>query len=138
MNEIITIASIVQAEAGSNDQMKTIAAVIENRLQDTTNYPSLGCQSTTDYINNKVAPALSSTSAHTADYYLTYYSTASTSTVKGFAIPARLQSKLCFIPKIMMIISSSMIITANYTQQKPIRSLSRKFKNMRLISAIDD
>ncbi len=83
MNEIITIASIVQAEAGSNDQMKTIAAVIENRLQDTTNYPSLGCQSTTDYINNKVAPALSSTSAHTADYYLTYYSTASTSTVKG-------------------------------------------------------
>lgn len=83
MNEIITIASIVQAEAGSNDQMKTIAAVIENRLQDTANYPSLGCQSTTDYINNKVAPALSSTSAHTADYYLTYYSTASTSTVKG-------------------------------------------------------
>lgn len=83
MNEIITIASIVQAEAGSNDQMKTIAAVIENRLQDTTNYPSLGCQSTTDYINNKVAPALSSTSAHTADYYLTYYSTASASTVKG-------------------------------------------------------
>lgn len=83
MNDIITIASIVQAEAGSNDQMKTIAAVIENRLNDTTNYPSLGCQSTTDYINNKVSPALSSTSAHTADYYLTYYSTASTSTVKG-------------------------------------------------------
>ena len=81
MNEIMIIASIVQAEAGSNDQMKTIAAVIENRLNDKANYPSLGCQSTTDYINNKVAPALSSTSAHTADYYLTYYSTASTSTV---------------------------------------------------------
>mgnify|MGYP000048081870 FL=1 len=83
MNEIMIIASIVQAEAGSNDQMKTIAAVIENRLNDKANYPSLGCQSTTDYINNKVAPALSSTSAHTADYYLTYYSTASTSTVTG-------------------------------------------------------
>lgn len=83
MDEVIIIASIVQAEAGSKDQMKTIAAVIENRLADTTNYPSLGCQSTTDYIKNKVAPSLSSTSAHTADYYLNYYSTNSTSTVVG-------------------------------------------------------
>ncbi len=83
MHDVITIASIVQAEAGSEDQMKTIASVIENRLADTTNYPSLGCQSTTDYINNKVAPALSSTSAHTADYYLQYYNTNSDSTVVG-------------------------------------------------------
>ena len=83
MDQVITIASIVQAEAGTKDQMKTIAAVIENRLADTTNYPSLGCQSTTDYIKNKVAPSLSSTSAHTADYYLNYYSTNSTSTVVG-------------------------------------------------------
>ena len=63
--------------------MSTIAAVIENRLADTTNLPSLGCQSTSDYINNKVAPALSSTSAHTADYYLQYYNTNSDSTVVG-------------------------------------------------------
>lgn len=83
MNEVITIASIVQAEAGSEDQMKTIASVIENRLADTTNYPSLGCQSTSDYINNKVAPSLSSTSAHTAEYYLQYYNTNSDSTVVG-------------------------------------------------------
>lgn len=83
MDEVITIASIVQAEAGSEDQMSTIAAVIENRLADTTNFPSLGCQSTSDYINNKVAPALSSTSAHTADYYLQYYNTNSDSTVVG-------------------------------------------------------
>lgn len=83
MSEVITIASIVQAEAGSEDQMKTIAAVIENRLSDTTNFPSLGCQSTSDYINNDVAPALSSTSAHTAEYYLQYYNTNSDSTVVG-------------------------------------------------------
>ncbi len=83
MDEIITIASIVQAEAGSTEQMKAIASVIENRLADKTNYPSLGCQSTSDYITNKVAPAISSTSAHTADYYMNYYSTNSTSTVIG-------------------------------------------------------
>lgn len=83
MYEVLTIASIVQAEAGSTEQMKTIAAIIENRLKDTTNYPSLGCQSTSDYINNKVAPAISSTSAHTSDYYLNYYSTNSSSTVVG-------------------------------------------------------
>ena len=83
MDEIITIASIIQAEAGSSDQMKEIAAVIENRLKDQTNNPSLGCQSTSDYISNKVAPSLSSTSAHTAEYYLKYYSTNSDSKVVG-------------------------------------------------------
>ena len=83
MYEIMTIASIVQAEAGSTEQMKTIASVIENRLADKTNYPSLGCQSTSDYISNKVAPAIASTSAHTADYYMNYYSTNASSTVVG-------------------------------------------------------
>lgn len=83
MHEIIIIASIVQAEAGNDEQMKTIASVIENRLKDKTNYPSLGCQSTSDYINNKVAPSLSSTSSHTSEYYLKYYNTNNNSTVVG-------------------------------------------------------
>lgn len=83
IDEIIIIASIIQSEAGNTEQMKEIAAVIENRLKDKTNYPSLGCQSTSDYINNKVAPALSSTSAHTSEYYLKYYNTNSDSTVIG-------------------------------------------------------
>lgn len=83
MDEIIVIASIIQYEAGSTEQMKEISGVIHNRLSDKANYPSLGCDSTADYIRNKVAPALSSTSAHTSDYYLTYYSTDSSSTVVG-------------------------------------------------------
>ena len=81
--EIMTIASIIQKEAANNDQMKTISAVIHNRLKDKANFPTLGCQSTADYITNKVAPALSSTSAHTADYYMTYYNTNNSSTVVG-------------------------------------------------------
>ena len=83
MDEVMIIASIVQAEAGDVSQMKEIAAVIENRLKDKTNYPSLGCQSTSDYINNKIATSLSATSSHTSEYYLKYYNTNSDSTVIG-------------------------------------------------------
>lgn len=83
MQEVMIIASIVQAEAGTNEQMPIIASVIENRLKDQTNFPTLGCQSTTDYINNKVAPSLSSTSAHTSEFYLKYYNTNNDSTFKG-------------------------------------------------------
>lgn len=83
MHDIITIASIIQMEAGNEDQMKSISSVLHNRLSDKTNYPSIGCESTGDYIRNKVAPSLSSTSAHTSDYYLSYYSTDSSSTVVG-------------------------------------------------------
>lgn len=81
--EIMTIASIIQKEAANNDQMATISAVIHNRLKDRANFPTLGCQSTADYITNKVAPNLSSTTAHTADYYMTYYNTNNSSTVVG-------------------------------------------------------
>lgn len=83
MYEIMTIASIIQREAGSDKQMKEISGVIHNRLKDTANYTSLGCDSTSDYIKNKVGPALSSTSSHTADYYLQYYDTSNSSTVVG-------------------------------------------------------
>lgn len=83
MQDIITIASIIQMEAGNKDQMKTISAVIHNRLADKTNYPFIGCDATSDYIKNKVAPSLSSTSAHTSDYYLKYYNTANSSEVVG-------------------------------------------------------
>lgn len=75
MDDIIKIASIIQCEAGNEDQMKTISSVIHNRLSDQVNFPLLGVDSTADYITNKVAPALTSTSSHTADYYMEYYDT---------------------------------------------------------------
>lgn len=83
MDDIIIIASIIQMEAGDEDQMEEVAAVLYNRLSDTVNYTSLGCDSTSDYIKNKVGPSLSSTSAHTADYYLNYYNTHNSSKVVG-------------------------------------------------------
>lgn len=81
--EVITIASIIQKEAANEDQMKLISAIIHNRLEDTVNFPTLGCQSTSDYITNKVAPSLSSQASHSADYYMTYYNTNNNSTVVG-------------------------------------------------------
>lgn len=82
--EVITIASIIQKEAGSTEQMKDISSVIHNRLNNKTQYPSLGCESTGDYITNHVAEALETTSGkHSAEYYMNYYSTMSTSTVVG-------------------------------------------------------
>ena len=81
--EIMTVASIVEKEAANDDQKRTIAAIIYNRLEDKANFPTLGCLSTSDYITNKVAPNLSSTLSHTAEYYLSYYNTNNTSTVVG-------------------------------------------------------
>ncbi len=81
--EVMTIASIVQRETGDVKQMKIISAIIQNRLANPSQYPTIGCQSTSDYITKKVKPSLSSTSSHTSEYYLTYYNTNSSSTVVG-------------------------------------------------------
>lgn len=83
MNEIIIIASIIQCEAGNEDQMKTISSVLHKRLADQANFPLLGVDSTADYITNKVGPSLTSTSAHTADYYKEYYNTTGAATRVG-------------------------------------------------------
>lgn len=55
-DEIIIIASIIQAEAANADQMGMISAVLHNRLNNPGNYPKLECDSTKDYIKNKIAP----------------------------------------------------------------------------------
>ena len=49
MDEVITIASIIQREAGSVAQMKDISSVIHNRL-NSNGYRKLQMDSTTDYI----------------------------------------------------------------------------------------
>ena len=77
MDEIVTIASIIQKEAANSEQMKTISSVIHNRLKDPANYPTLGCDSTAIYISNYVAPVIGE--AKSKSYYDKY----DTSAVKG-------------------------------------------------------
>lgn len=86
MDDIIKIASIIQCEAGNEEQMKIISSVIHNRLKDQANFPLLGIDSTADYITNKVAPSLASTSAHTGDYYMPYYNTTGSATLVGLPV----------------------------------------------------
>lgn len=83
MEDIIKIASIIQCEAGNEEQMKTISSIIHKRLADQANFPLLGVDASADYITNKVGPSLSSTSSHTADYYMDYYSTTGSSSLVG-------------------------------------------------------
>lgn len=49
LDQVITLASIVQAEAGRNDDMPKIASVLHNRLYNSSVYPYLECTPTQKY-----------------------------------------------------------------------------------------
>lgn len=55
-DEIIIIASIIQREAANHDQMAQISSVIHNRLNHSVSWPTLGCDSTANYIKTYIAP----------------------------------------------------------------------------------
>ncbi len=72
MDQILTIASIVEKEAANKEQMAQISSVIYNRLGNSVNHPSLGCDSTKNYIQNYVLPVVGSSAANVL---LEYYDT---------------------------------------------------------------
>ena len=51
VDEIITIASIIQREAKDSTQMKEISSVLHNRLKNSATYPQLQMNSTKEYID---------------------------------------------------------------------------------------
>lgn len=50
VDQLVTMASIVQGEAAKPSDMARVARVILNRMEDSVNYPKLQCDSTADYI----------------------------------------------------------------------------------------
>jgi UPF0755 protein len=50
LEEVITIASMIQKEAATNDEMKRISGVIYNRLNNTTEFPYLNIDATIQYV----------------------------------------------------------------------------------------
>ncbi len=55
-DEVVRIASIIEREAYSSAQMPGIASVLQNRLKNGSAFPTLGCDSTTDFLEAYVKP----------------------------------------------------------------------------------
>lgn len=72
-NEILTIASIIQKEAAGQSQMADISSVIHNRLNRSSAYPMLQCDSTKLYVTNHLSDLLGEKKANK---YLDRYDTA--------------------------------------------------------------
>ena len=72
VDEVITLASIIQKEAGSQEQMKDISSVFHNRLNSPSNFPSLQSDATAGYVTNCVRYGVDSSQY---DTYLLRYNT---------------------------------------------------------------
>ena len=73
LNQIITLASIVQLESANEKEMPKVASVFLNRLKEPDTYPNLQSNTTYKYIDNVIKKkAIDSTSA---DFYANLYDT---------------------------------------------------------------
>ena len=70
LDEVITLASIIQKEAGKLEQMYRVSSVFHNRLKS-KNYPHLQSDTTINYINNYIKPFLASDNQSMYDAYNT-------------------------------------------------------------------
>ncbi len=60
LDELITLASMVQAEAGTQEDMRLVASVFLNRLNNSSDYPYLQSDVTTKYGNETIKPFITS------------------------------------------------------------------------------
>ena len=72
VDEILTIASVIQEEAGNPAEMGKVSSVIHNRL-NSRSFPKLQCDVTTFYLRNSVKPYVDSERYNElVDLYNTY------------------------------------------------------------------
>lgn len=73
LDDIITLASVVQEESYTNDSVKNVASVLHNRL-NSPSFPKLQCDVTIHYVNEYVADSeyLSGDTSGFAELYNTY------------------------------------------------------------------
>ena len=69
LDQTITLASMIQAEAGNTEQMTTISSVFWNRLNNATEYPLLQSDPTTKYVEEVIKPHSES---YNQDLYTSY------------------------------------------------------------------
>ncbi len=87
IDEIIIIASMIQAEAASTDQMADISSVLHNRLNKPSTFPWLNMDSTADYVRETIKPQLT-TSVEDVKKYTDYFMVYDTDECKGLPVSA--------------------------------------------------
>ncbi len=89
IDEVVTLASIIQAEAANSGQMKDISSVLHNRLDKPGTFPRLECDSTEKYLIETIKVTLTSSTTDTQKYiaYRDLYDTYSTD-CKGLPVGA--------------------------------------------------
>lgn len=73
IDDIITIASIIEKEGANSQQFEQVSSVLHNRLNRSGLYPTLDCDSTQDYVTNTIAKRITTASA--LNPYIVNYST---------------------------------------------------------------
>lgn len=72
LDEVITLASIIQAEVGDPLEMKKVSSVFHNRLNNPVTFPLLQSDATTNYVNNIIREHAVVLSEDICDAYDTY------------------------------------------------------------------
>jgi UPF0755 protein len=72
LDQVITLASIVQNEVSNAGDMEKVASVFENRLADPETYPRLQSDTTYKYIDNVIRPNSKEIDQKVIDAYDTY------------------------------------------------------------------
>lgn len=72
LEEVLTLASIVQAEASNTRDMKKVASVFYNRLNNPDEYPLLQSDPTSNYVEDVIMPNIEVRSEQMFEAYDTY------------------------------------------------------------------
>ncbi len=72
LDEVVALASIVQREAGSPEDMEKVASVFLNRIRSSETYPYLQSDVTVLYVENDIKPFISGTDASKNRIYNAY------------------------------------------------------------------
>lgn len=74
LDQMLTLASMIQAEAGTVEQMSKISSVFWNRLNNPTEYPKLQSDPTTNYVEDVIKPNIKNADPKIFNTYDTYES----------------------------------------------------------------
>ncbi len=73
VDDIMTLASIIEKEGANKEQFPLVSSVLHNRLNRSGLYPTLDCDSTQDYVTNTISKRI--TTASKLNPYIVNYST---------------------------------------------------------------